>query len=145
MEQISPTLLKGKITELKCELWFLEQGYLVLNPDIPYQYDMVVDIGHKLLKIQVKTCRYEEGGIIFNTSSMTHNNSGYTRRAYSQEAVDYFMTCYENNFYLVPLNRCGTRAKKLRIVPPKNGHSQRIDYASDFLAEKILEREEVTE
>lgn len=145
MESISPTLLKGKITELKCELWFLEHGYLVLNPDVPYQYDMVVDVGHQLLKIQVKTCRYEDGGIVFNTSSVTHNQSGYTRRIYSENNVDYFMTYYENNCYLIPFNKCGSKEKKLRIEPTKNGQIKGIDFAVDFLAEKILDMEEVTE
>ena len=109
LDSISSTLLKGRITELKCELWFLEHGYLVSTPDLPYQYDMIVDIGKKLLKIQVKTSRLtkDESGIEFNVSSLTHNNQGYTRRLYSADDVDYFMTYYDNEYYLISCSRGG--------------------------------------
>lgn len=141
LDSISSTLLKGRITELKCELWFLEHGFLVSTPDVPYQYDMVVDIGSKLLKIQIKTCRLtkDESGIEFNVSSTTHNNQGYTRRTYSATSVDYFMTCYENECYLIPFSDCGVREKKLRLTPTTNGQTKGISFAKDYLAEKILE------
>ena len=134
-------MLKGRITELKCELWFLEHGYLVSIPNTPYQYDMLVDTGNQILKIQVKTCRLapDESGIVFNVSSMTHNNNGYTKRLYSAQEVDYFMTYYNNNCYLIPFSQCGTKEKKLRFLPPANGQCKGISFASDFLAEKIME------
>lgn len=141
LDSISSTLLKGRITELKCELWFLEHGFLVSTPDVPFQYDMVVDIGSKLLKIQVKTCRLtkDESGIEFNVSSTTHNNQGYTRRTYSAIGVDYFMTCYNDKCYLIPFSECGVREKKLRLMPTTNGQTKGISFAKDYLAEKILE------
>ena len=141
LDSISSTLLKGRITELKCELWFLEHGFLVSTPDVPYQYDMVVDIGSKLLKIQVKTCRLskDESGIEFNVSSTTHNNQGYTRRTYSEIGVDYFMTYYNDKCYLIPFSDCGVREKKLRLMPTTNGQTKGISFAKDYLAEKILE------
>lgn len=140
LNSISSTLLKGRITELKCELWFLEQGFLVSNPDLPYQYDMIVDIGKKLLKIQVKTSRLTKdgSGIEFNTSSLTHNNQGYVKREYSAADVDYFMTFYENDYYLIPYSECGTTCKKLRLIPVANGQVKNISFAKDYLAEKIV-------
>lgn len=147
MEEISPTLLKGRITELKCELWFLEHGYLVSSPDLPYQYDFLVDIGESIIKIQVKTCRLdsEKSKIVFNTTSTTHNQQGYTKRTYSKNKVDYFMTEYNNNFYLIPFEEVGAGEKSLRLVPTKNGQVKGIAWASDFLIEKILKQEEVVE
>ena len=47
------TNLKGTITELKCKLYFLELGYTVSTPENPDRYDFILDIGEKLLKIQV--------------------------------------------------------------------------------------------
>ena len=140
LDEISPTLLKGRITELKCELWFLEHDYVVSIPNIPCQYDMLVDIDGKIIKIQVKTCHLakDESGIEFRVSSMTHNKQGYTRRVYSEDSVDYFMTCYEDDYYLVPFSECGVGVKKLRLIPPLNGQRKGISFASDFLIEKIL-------
>ena len=147
MNEVSETLLKGRITELKCELWFLEHGYVVSTPDLPYQYDLLVDIGNKILKIQVKTCVEETdgSGIIVKVCSMTHNSNGYVRRNYSADKVDYFMTYYKNNCYLIPITDCGVRQKKLRSIPPVNGQTKGINFLEDYLAEKILEKEKVVE
>ena len=92
MTNVSSTLLQGRITELKCELWFLEHGYLVSIPDVPFQYDMLVDVNGHILKIQVKTCKLETdgSGIVFNTSSVTHNQTGYTQRIYNEKDVEKF-------------------------------------------------------
>ena len=45
------TNLKGTITELKCKIHFLENGYVVSTPDTPTRYDFILDTGDKLLKI----------------------------------------------------------------------------------------------
>lgn len=147
MKEISSTLLKGKITELKCELWFLERGYLVSIPEVPYQYDFLVDVNGKIIKIQVKTSSVDEEktGITFRVCSITHNNNGYARRNYSENDVDYFMTYYEEKCYLIPFSDCGVKEKKLRLIPPKNGQVKGISFAEDYLAEKILGLEEVIE
>ena len=147
MEEVSPTLLKGRITELKCELWFLEHGFPVSIPNIPFQYDMLVDIGDKIIKVQVKTCHEENDGdvLIFNLTSMTHNQQGYTVRLYNEKKVDYFMTEHNGQCYLVPFNECETKQKRLRLTPTKNGQVKGITFAKDYLAEKILNLEEVVE
>ena len=145
MDNVSPTLLKGRITELKCELWFLERGFIVSVPEIPCQYDMVIDVDNKLYKIQIKTCHLSNEGdyLEFNTSSITHNKNGYTQRIYNSNSVDYFMTTYKDEYYLVPFEECGTSAKRLRLIPTKSGQVKNISFAKDFLAEKILNLEEV--
>lgn len=144
MTKVSDTLLKGRITELKCELWFLEHGYLVSIPDVPFQYDFLVDVNGKILKIQVKTaCKESDNsGFKIKVCSITHNSNGYARRSYSQNSVDYFMTYCEGEYYLIPFSECGMREKKLRLTLPANGQRKGISFAEDYLAEKILKREE---
>ena len=81
--EISDTLFKGKVTELKCLTYFLEHGYIVSVPEIPCQYDFLVDTGKNIYKIQVKTShlvKEVEGSIAFSTKSTTHNSNGYTTR-----------------------------------------------------------------
>ena len=143
LQYISPTILKGKITENKCITWLLEQGYIVSLPEIPCQYDLLVDIQKKILKIQVKSCHLvaDNSGIEFNVSSTTNNTQGFTRKLYTENGVDYFMTYYENKYYLIPFSECGVKSKKLRFIPPANGQRKNICFAEDYLAEKILERE----
>jgi len=97
-----------------------------------------LDTGKNILKIQVKTCREIEGGIVFNTSSITHNSQGYKKREYSSKNVDYFCTVYNNECYLIPFSECGTKEKKLRLEPTKNGQVKNISFAKDFLAKEVL-------
>lgn len=140
--QLSNTLIKGRVTELKVITYFLEQGYVVSTPEVPCQYDILLDIGKQVLKIQIKTSRLspEQDYIVFNTSSVTHNSKGYKQRSYSAEMVDYFCTFYNNQCYLVPFENCGSKEKRLRIIPTKNGQVKGINFAKDFLAEEVLKK-----
>ena len=61
---------KGKITELEILTHITKLGYSV---SIPFgdkdKYDQIWDINGKLIKVQIKTCRWKDDrqiGIIFN-------------------------------------------------------------------------------
>ena len=140
LTEVSATLLKGKITENKVLTYFLELGYVPSIPALPCQYDLLLDVHNKILKIKVKSCReHNEGEYLeFNTVSMTHNNKGYTKREYDANMVDYFCTYYNDKCYLIPFNECGNRSKRLRLLPTKNGQTKNISFAENYLAEKIL-------
>ena len=140
LTDVSNTLIKGRLTEVKVLNYFLELGYIVSTPEIPCQYDFLVDIEGTIIKIQVKTCREVEGAIEFNTSSITHNANGYTKRAYTANMVDYFCTYYNNECYLVPFSECGSKTKKLRLIPTKNGQVKNISFAKDYIARDILSK-----
>ena len=60
--KVSDTLIKGRITELKTITFFLERGYIVSVPEIPCQYDFLLDVNGKIYKIQVKTSRISSDG-----------------------------------------------------------------------------------
>ena len=136
--EISNTILKGKITQQKVLTYFMELGLIISTPEVPCQYDFLLDIGHKILKLQVKTSREVDGGFEFNTSSVTHNSKGYTKRIYSDNMVDYFCTYYNNECYLIPFAQCGSKAKKLRLEPTKSGQIKNICFAKDYIAEEVL-------
>lgn len=138
LTEVSSTLLKGRITEVYVLAYFLNLGYIVSTPEVPCQYDMLIDVNNKIYKVQIKTCREVEGAIEFNTASMTHNANGYVRRDYTADKVDFFCTYYNNECYLVPFNECGSKAKKLRLIPTKNGQVKNISFAKDYIAKDIL-------
>ena len=140
--ELSNTLIKGRITELNCLTYFLKQGFIISTPQIPCAYDFLLDINGEILKIQVKTCRLssDKSYIEFNTSSMTHNASGYTKRVYNKNNVDYFATFYDNECYLIPLEECGNRAKRLRLLPTKSGQIKNISFAENYTAKEVLKQ-----
>lgn len=135
--EISDTLRKGRITELKVLTFFLEKGFIVSTPEVPCPYDFLLDTGKNILKIQVKTSRESDGGFSFNTSSCTHNSEGYVKRTYDG-TIDYFCTFYGEHCYLIPFDECGVKKKKLRLVPTISNQKKGISWAEDYLAEKVI-------
>jgi len=132
---------KGEITELQVAQAFLSKGIQVSKPLVSdSRYDFIVDINHKLIRIQVKTCTIEENEeyISFKTCS-THTNTQRTvMHSYSKDDVDYFATFYNGICYIVPIEAVGNRMVRLRLKPTKNGQVKNINFAEKFTLEKFL-------
>jgi hypothetical protein len=112
-------------------------GYSLL---IPFgentRYDLVVDGGDSMWRVQCKTGRLRNGGITFAvTSCYGHlRNPTTARRTYHGE-VDYFAVyCPETaGVYLVPIGDLPTSTSaRLRVEPPRNRQRKRIRYARDY-------------
>ena len=102
------------------------------------RYDFIADIEGKLIRVQVKTCREEDNGIIFNTKSSHLSAQGSVQHSYSENDIDVFATYYNNQCYLVPVNQCGISTKKLLFK--KNSCNQTGDLLSDYEFLKILSK-----
>ena len=132
---------KGNVTELECMLAFMKMGYNVLTPYGDCErYDFVVDINNMLYRIQVKTARANENKeyIEFNTSSQSTLNGKKVHYAYNENQIDYFMTYYEQQAYLIPVQETSVREKRLRFKPPKNGQVKGITFAKDYELERMV-------
>lgn len=110
------TKSKGNITELTCLMGFMSMGF---DCSIPYgdcaRYDMIVDTGDELLKVQCKSSSNpirngvrDLDAFHFSTVTQTANTKETIRRRYDDEQIDYFATCYDNKVYLVPVSECST-------------------------------------
>ena len=133
----------GNVTEMQCMLEFLKLGYNVLTPYGDCErYDFVVDINGKMYKIQVKTARVAEDKsyIEFNTSSQSTKNGKMIHYTYDETQIDYFMTFYGLQAYLIPVNEVSAREKRLRFTPPKNGQIKGITFATDYELEKVVNK-----
>ena len=132
---------KGNLTELECITAFYKLGY---QCSIPYgensRYDFIADINGKLIRVQCKTSRkIEEGVIEFACRSSRSNTQSNIQRRYTTDEIDYFCTYWDNQCYLVPVNECST-TKKLRFISPKNGQKVGITYAKDYEIQGQLEK-----
>lgn len=132
------TQIQGALTEQKCFLKCIEQGYIVSKPLFDNaRYDFILDTGNKILKIQVKSSRWNETktGFSFNGYSQHSTGKGNKRMKYTSKEVDYFMTEFENNFYLYPVPVEGLSEKTLKF-----GERTRKDYtyAQDYLFEEVI-------
>lgn len=130
----------GEITEQQVAVEFLKLGILVSRPLVQSsRYDFIVDINHKLYKIQVKTGSYKEDAYLeFATSTSHTNTKGTLNLHYSEDDVDFFATMYEGQCYLIPFHLCGKRSQRIRFVPTKNGQITGVLFAKDFHLEDIV-------
>lgn len=118
---------------------YLNAGFTV---SIPFgtgaSYDLVVDVGSRLLKIQVKTAWINKGCVQYK-SQRRQPGPGLTRRSYRNCEVDYFVAyCPANgNLYTVPAENHGGQGR-LRLAPVKNGQAQLVRWASDYTWERHI-------
>jgi hypothetical protein len=135
----------GNLTELQCLTRFYELGYSV---SIPYgdseKYDMILDTGKNLYRIQVKhgnvkmNSEEQDESLIIKTrwQSGYTKNSSYKDHKYSKNEIDFFATHYQGKNYLIPVEECSLE-KTLRILPPKVKQPT-IRYLKDYLDEEVL-------
>ena len=131
------TQFRGTITELKVATRLLEYGFIVSRPLIDNRYDYILDIGEAMYKIQVKTANEKDGFITFKTCNTHTNTQGTFNRNYKGE-IDFFATFFQGEVYLVPIEECGSRSKRLRITKAKNNQEHGISYLEDYTVEKIF-------
>jgi hypothetical protein len=127
----------GDRTTLAAMLALYQAGYIVLTPfGENTRYDLVIDDGRTLARLQCKTGRLRRGAIRFPVCSTYahHPRSSNGRRDYHGQ-VDYFCVhCPETGgVYLIPLKDLSMQAEAaLRVAPPRNGQRSRIRKASDY-------------
>jgi hypothetical protein len=108
-------------------------GFGVLTPfgdNLPY--DMVIDTGEDLIKVQVKSGRITKGGVRFNTSRISQRVSN-EETPYSEDEVDGFAVyCDEiDSCYWVPIEEANTSNMKLRVEETNHDHPA-INWAESY-------------
>lgn len=134
------TQVKGNLVELQCIMKFMSMGFECSTPyGNQAKYDILVDIGDEILRIQCKKSRWmdDRKSISFQTCSQTTNTQKTVRHLYTSKDIDYFATCWEDNVYLVPVEECST-SKSLRIAPKEKDTPPNVNLAEDYLVENIL-------
>ncbi|MCW2976118.1 MAG: hypothetical protein JWM06_1399 [Actinomycetia bacterium] len=127
----------GDRTTLAVMLALGEAGYDVLLPfGENMRYDLVIDDGRILSRVQCKTGRLSKGAVIFRTASSYyhHPNPGTPSKHY-QGQVDFFgVYCRATTgVYLVPIDELPNQwSAALRVTAPRNAQTQGIRLASRY-------------
>jgi hypothetical protein len=112
-------------------------GYPVLVPfGENTRYDLAIDTGDQLRRVQCKTGRLRNGAVQFNTCSSYahHPNPKILKRDYIGEIDDFAVFCPElGAVYLIPIAdvRAHRRAN-LRVDPPRNGQRKFVRLAAQY-------------
>ena len=131
----------GALAELQCITYLFNLGYDI---SVPFgdncSYDFILDVNHKLYKIQAKTSRLIEPGVYkFSCCKKRINNHKNIRKFYDENEVDYYATFINDKCYLVPFGESSDN-KTMRFVPPKNNNVKNITFANEYLAENQINK-----
>lgn len=128
------TNIVGHITEAKILTRFLQKGYSV---SLPYggkeHYDLIVDTGDKLLRVQCKTAQLLEDGTIIQFSVTRRDRRTGKKALYKN--VDYFAAyCPQlDETYLYPASLTNKSRARLRIKVAKDKKSYKTTrWAKDY-------------
>ena len=127
----------GDRTTLAVMLALREAGYAI---SVPFgentRYDLVIDDGKSLLRVQCKTGRLRKGSIVFATCSTYghHQRPAESRRSYAGQIDLFGVYCPETQgVYLMPVSEVSTRSNAaLRVAPSLNNQRKRIRLASEY-------------
>lgn len=107
----------GNIAIGKAINYFLSKGYIVSLPINDSQsYDLVVEIDHKLNKIQVKMTSQKNDNNFFlvDLRSTGGNQSRNTIKHFDKNSCDYVFACTtENTTFLIPSEVCNKHSVSL--------------------------------
>ena len=101
------------------------------------RYDFILDTGDKLLRIQVKTSRWNEDHSVFTFNGYSQHSTGHSnkRMKYTNKEIDYFMTEKDGIFYLYPAEKQGFITRSLRVKVNYNQPSMK--FAKDYEFEEV--------
>ena len=109
------TVRQGEVSEqtlaYRC---FKEHGYMVSIPNGTADYDLVIDVGGSLKKVQVKSSVKGNGN--FNICKGTNGHSGLKKYHYPKDSVDFFAihNIAQDEWYMIPREATGD-AMNIRI------------------------------
>lgn len=127
----------GDRTTVAVMLALIDAG---LDVSVPFgencRYDLVIDRGDRLTRVQCKTGRLRDGTVRFATASTYGHlpSPRETRRDYVGQIDEFAVYCPDTGaVYLLPIEDVRTHSGAyLRVTPPQNGQRKRIRYAKDY-------------
>lgn len=131
---LNENLIKGQIIELKVQEEMLRYGFDVSVPNYnASKYDLIVDTGTELLKIQVKkSISHSKNSFSFSCTTQNVKSSSKAKHKYTKDEIDYFATVWQDKVYLIPVEET-SQLKTLQLE--KNNYG---NFANDYLAENIF-------
>ena len=133
--------IKGLTTELIITQKFIELGFIV---SIPYgnnsRYDLLVDTGDNIWKIQCKSSKLNENdSYIVNVSNGVYTATTHKTKHYTKEEIDFIVTVIEDQLVVIPVEMIeNSKSKIFRTKLPKYGPKSSCNLIQDYTVEKYL-------
>jgi hypothetical protein len=134
------TIEVGNASESIVLAAYIHAGFFV---SVPFgngcPYDLIVDTGTLLIKVQVKTGWHRKGSLIYKSQRRIKATNHHGMRQYKSNEVDFFAIYFPltGDIYAVPFVSTAGRGC-LRLAPALNKQQKSIRWASDFTWEKHI-------
>ena len=135
LDNVLTTNQKGAIAESAITAEAIRLGVGVFRAVADERYDLVLDIGARLLRVQCKTAALNGDVVVIRCYSCRRTAGGMLKRSYTSDEIDAVAAyCDElGRCFLIPINRVdGLSTIQLRLVRAKNNQARRINWANDF-------------
>ena len=100
------------------------------------RYDLIIELNHRLYRIQVKTTNaVKDGKMEFATKTTNYTKGSWKSSSYSHNEVDlFFLYCAENNWcgLYIPTEDVIPQTITIRLKPPKNNQKIGIKLAEEY-------------
>jgi hypothetical protein len=124
----------GDRSELEVAIVLVRNGYIVSKPlGDSHRYDLIIDDGEKLARVQVKTGRLKRGSIAVACCSSHTHRGGPSARSYRGEVEFIGVFCPQTGrVYLVPESEIVESTMHLRVEPTINRQDRHIRWANKY-------------
>ena len=127
---------KGAVAEAEIAAALIRLDLIVLWPMCEgSRYDLVVDTGTRLLRIQCKWASRQGNVLTARCATSRHTPAGYLRSTYSADEID-AIAAYApdtDGCYLIPISEvAGCKAISLRVAPTRNNQALGVHWARDY-------------
>ena len=126
---------KGAIAESAITAEAIRLGVGVFRAVADERYDLVLDTGARLLRVQCKTAALNGDVLVIRCYSCRRTAGGMLKRSYTSDEID-AVAAYSDELgrcFLIPIHRVdGLSTIQLRLVQAKNNQARRINWAKDF-------------
>ena len=136
------TTQAGNLSESVVMSAYIKAGFLVAVPfGNACPYDLVVDNGARLFKIQVKTGWQRKGCLIYKGQRRIKDSTRNAMRPYREDEVDFFAIYFpiDDRIYVVPSNLVNGDGC-LRLNPVLNGQQKLVKMAVDYSWSRHVEQ-----
>ena len=126
---------KGLVAEQAVILECIRLGVIVAKPLDDERYDLIVDLGASMLRVQCKWAPREGDVVSVRTRCCRRGREGLIHRRYEPSEIDAVAAyCPENGTcYLLPHELSVNRATvQLRLGPTKNNQVVGVRWARDY-------------
>jgi hypothetical protein len=129
------TASRGNAAEAAVLAALIRSGFNVLVPfGDGHPYDLAVDLGPTLLRVQCKRAWSTRGCIVFNSRSTDHGRGPRSYRGLADIFAVYFPPT--EGVYLVPMDGVAECEGRLRLEPARNNQRKRTRPAADFALDR---------